>query len=267
MLHRNGVYLCPNCFKQHAVVAKKRILLAYVLAKASWQFYNSDWMNVGWTTDTVHFFYERRVDDDVEDPGVLDRCPYLFALPTINRQCPWTSAEYLPTEPVVHRYPRLLALGILLLKLGQQRLRYPAGPERCGNERECATVEERISTDLNDIRSTLRRKTWPRLDVQDEVRQTLRSILDHCSNPRLFDVEETAGVQEAGTLTVEERRAIIYRRIVHPLQLLLDKLGWVDSSGNIRSQDDTDAAVTRHPDFIAQFNQATVDAQVASNPR
>lgn len=131
MLHRNGVYLCPNCFKQHAVVAKKRILLAYVLAKASWQFYNSDWMNVGWTTDTVHFFYERRVDDHVEGPGVLDkRAPTCVLLPTINRQCPWTSQNTSQPILVVHRYPRLLALslGILLLKLGQQRLRYPAGP-------------------------------------------------------------------------------------------------------------------------------------------
>jgi hypothetical protein len=39
---------------------KMRLLLSYFLAKAVWQFYDSEWMQREWTKNTVHFMFERR---------------------------------------------------------------------------------------------------------------------------------------------------------------------------------------------------------------
>ncbi|KAK1830614.1 hypothetical protein QBC39DRAFT_383096 [Podospora conica] len=248
--HEQSISLA-DILQRHELVAKKRLLLAYVLAKSFWQFYDSDWMSVRWTTETVQFFYERRGDDDDDEPGVLDESPYI-SLPTGTNTPSLLSAEYLPTECVVHRYPRLLALVVLLFNLGRRKRRRDTAQQLEGSQRQPGhetNDSARISNDFNDIRSALRGKSWPKLDVQEEVRETLRAVLSDCSNPRLFDEQPGDGSQrDRGLLTIEERRAIIYGRTVYPLKLLLQKLGWVDTLGNIQGQEGEDnSSVTDKP--------------------
>lgn len=234
--------------QKHDLVAKKRLLLAYMLAKSFWQYYASDWTGVQWTK-AVQFFHECRDEDDDDgsrdDDGtrILDESPYL-ALPPLAGQtnASLLMAEYLQTESVVHRYPRLLALGTLLLEIGRKSRpenATGAAASRCG-ERESETLEERVNTDLNKIRRALKRGIWPTLDLQEEVRQTCRAILENCSNPCLFEAELTTATTLEGEIeghTIEERRAIIYRRVVYPLKQLLEKLSWVDWQGNIQQDD------------------------------
>jgi hypothetical protein len=220
--------------QRHDLVDKRKLLLAYTLAKSFWQFYSSDWMGSRWTTNSLQFFPERRDDDDDEHDGsdsILYGSPY-FALST-QKEDSLLSAEYLETQYVVHRYPRVLALGIMLLEIGRRRRR-----DR-NEDLQYATPEEKISTDLNDIRSALRKRNWPKFDVQEEVRQTYKIVLENCSDPKLFELDAAnqSGLGENGTLTMEERRAIIYKRIVYPLKLMLEKLGWIDQAGNIIVQD------------------------------
>ncbi|KAK4168330.1 hypothetical protein QBC43DRAFT_310098 [Cladorrhinum sp. PSN259] len=251
--HEQSISL-DRVLRDHDPVAKKRLLLAYMLAKSFWQYYDSDWMNVRWTTTAVQFFHEPRVDDDNDDDnddnddaeaGLLDESPYLtISLHSDqNQSSALLSAEHLPTESVVHRYPRLLALGTLLLEIGRKKRRRDATSTCQGrSQKEVETIEERISTDLNDILSALRRKTWPKLDIQEEARQTCRIVLKNCSNPKLFDEEpvSSASAGENGMHTIEERRAIIYRRIVYPLKHLLEKLGWVHRLENVQRQADAE---------------------------
>jgi hypothetical protein len=88
--------------QQHDVVAKKRLLLAYVLAKSFWQYYNSDCMSVRRTPGTVQFFYECPSEDDDEDTVLLEGSPY-FTLPNVNSTPSLLSAEHIPTKVVVHQ--------------------------------------------------------------------------------------------------------------------------------------------------------------------
>lgn len=265
--YEQGISL-DRMLRDHHLVARKRLLLAYMLAKSFWQYYDSDWMNVRWTAMTVQFFRERRVHDDDDDDddedddaetGLLDQSPYLTLSVhgDQNQSSALLSAEHLPTESVVHRYPRLLALGTLLLDIGRKRRRRDAPSTSQGHSpKETETIEERISTELNDIRSVLKRKTWPKLDIQEEARQTFRIVLDNCSNHKLFDEEpvSSASAGENEILTVEERRTIIYRRIVYPLKHLLEKLGWVDSLGNIQRQvDPEERRVRGQEETMASF--------------
>jgi hypothetical protein len=253
--------------QQHDVVAKKRLLLAYVLSKSFWQYYNSDWMSVRWTPRTVQFFYERRDEDEDDGAGLLDGSPYI-ALPAADSTPSLLSAEHLPTEAVVHRYPRLLALGMLLLDLGRRNRRGCAEKSsQCGPEQE--TIEERISTDINSIRRALRSNgRWPRLDIQEEARQTLRAVLDNCSNPKLFEAEPANGSMGTvdGELTIEERRAVIYRRIVHPLKSLMEKLEWVDVLGNIKRLDNADSGPSGQTGGVDDGTAAFLNTSPASDP-
>jgi len=224
-------------------------------------------MGVRWTLGTVQFFHERRDEDEDEDDGLLDGSPYI-ALPPADSTPSLLSAEHLPTEAVVHRYPRLLAFGVLLLDLGRRRR--PGCAEessQCGPEQE--TIEERISTDLNSIRRALKSKSrWPRLDIQEEARQTLRAVLDNCSNPKLFEVELANGGIGAvdGELTIEERRAVIYRRIVHPLKSLMEKFEWVDLLGNIKRQDDAESGPSGQTGGADDGTAAFLNTSSASDP-
>lgn len=229
--------------QRHDLVDKRKLLLAYTLARSFWQFYNSDWMGSRWTTHSLQFFPERRDEDDDEhheNDRILYGSPY-FALST-QKEDSLLSAEFLETQAVVHRYPRVLALGIMLLEIGRRRRRHGRNealqPRHGSCDSDAATPEEKISTDLNEIRSALRRGTWPKFDIQEEVRQTYKIVLENCSDPKLFEPDAANQSGENGMLTVEERRAIIYKRVVYPLKLLLEKLGWIDQAGNIKDQDE-----------------------------
>jgi hypothetical protein len=231
--------------QRHDLVDKRKLVLAYTLAKSFWQFYTSDWMGSRWTTTSLQFFPERRIDDDDDEHDDSDRILYgspYFSLST-QKEDALLSAEFLETQSVVHRYPRVLALGIILLEIGRRRRRRgrnEALQHRHGNQdNDAATPEEKISTDLNEIRSALRQRAWPKFDVQEEVRQTYKIVLENCSDPKLFELDAASqpGLGENGAPTMEERRAVIYKRIVYPLKLLLEKLGWIDQAGNIIVQD------------------------------
>lgn len=231
-----------DVLKRHKLVEKTKLLLAYTLAKSFWQFYSSDWMGSCWTTSTLQFFPERR-DDDADKHGDIDCILYgspYFAL-SAQKQDSFLSAEFLPTESVVHRYPRVLALGTMLLEIGRQkraRGRQGTLQHQPGSvSSDVATPEEKISTDLHEIRSALKWGTCPEFDIHEEVRQTYRAVLRNCSDPKLFEAAAANMLGENGALTIEERRAIIYREIVYPLQLLLEKLGWIDRSGKIKDED------------------------------
>jgi hypothetical protein len=230
--------------QRHDLVDKRKLLLAYTLAKSFWQFYTSDWMGSRWTTNSLQFFPERRDNDDDEhdeSDRILYGSPY-FSLST-QKEDSLLSAEFLETQSVVHRYPRVLALGTILLEIGRRRRRRDRNEtlqHRHGNlDNGAATPEEKISTDLNEIRNALKRGTSPKFDIQGEVRHTYKIILENCSDPKLFELDAAnqPGLGENGTLTMEERRAIIYKRIVYPLRLVLEKLGWIDQAGNIIVQD------------------------------
>jgi hypothetical protein len=228
--------------QRHDLVDKRKLLIAYTLAKSFWQFYSSDWMGSRWTTNSLQFFPERRDNDDDEhnkSDHILYESPY-FSLSTQKEES-LLSAEFLETQSVVHRYPRVLALGIILLEIGRQRrVRNEALQHRHGNlDNGAATPEEKINTDLNEIRSALKRGNSPKFNLQGEVRNTYKIVLENCSDPKLFELDAAnqPGLGENGTLTMEERRAIIYKRIVYPLRLVLEKLGWIDQAGNIIVQD------------------------------
>jgi hypothetical protein len=86
---------------------KMKLLLSYFLAKAVWQFYDSEWMRSGWTKETVHFMFERR---SYTPKGIFVNEPFLSA----HFDC-----RHMVQDDAFrsHLFPKILALGIMFLEI------------------------------------------------------------------------------------------------------------------------------------------------------
>lgn len=86
---------------------KMKLLLSYFLAKAVWQFYDSDWMRSEWTKETVHFMFERR---SYTPKGIFVNEPFLSAN---------FDGRHMVQDDTFrsHLFPKILALGIMFLEI------------------------------------------------------------------------------------------------------------------------------------------------------
>ncbi|KAF5535540.1 thermostable alkaline protease precursor [Fusarium mexicanum] len=249
LAHEHSITLA-DMLKHQQLGSKKKLIIAYILARSFWQYYNSDWMCSDWSAESVQFFQERTGDDhDAKGDSVLSSSPY-FSF-SFGGNDPLLDNEYLATICVVHRYPRVLALAKLLYTIGRKKHR--EGKVHSG-KRGCVSTVEQISNECNDIKRGLARKTWPDITLQPEVQQTYKAIVENCIDPKLF---EPTG-NSTGDMTVDERRSILHKKVVYPLQALLQKLNWVDDDGNIRQEEDADLRTTEiDPGVAASPTQAT----------
>lgn len=97
---------------------QQKTLLFYLLVKAVCEFYYSDWMTKEWSKHSIHFMFQT----DGSSHGAEEAQPY-----AIHISEPFIEADFkspLSTEPAEfkvptqsHRYPKILALGIMLLEI------------------------------------------------------------------------------------------------------------------------------------------------------
>lgn len=235
----------------YSLSPKTKLLLAYILAKSVWQFYDSDFMGARWTTESIQLFREREDEDSDGGPGV-DWAPY-YALPfkqTVERD----SVERLPPGQFLHRYPRVLALGAMLYELGRKKPRKkktrclpPASPT---SPIEPPTHEKVVNDTASAVRKGVQSESWPDMDLKDtQTLERYRVVVASCALEDFFrpDPPETSpgtpnqGLQKTpeeleDELTVEERRAILFKKVVVPLKEVVQATGWVDKSGNAQRQ-------------------------------
>ncbi|CAH0054748.1 unnamed protein product [Clonostachys solani] len=86
-----------------------RLHLAYFLAKAFWQFYDSSWMHAAWTKHSIHFMLSRRSADS---GGIFIRDPFLSTTLEGSHDLAQVDEEFR-----AHPLPKLLSLGIMLLEI------------------------------------------------------------------------------------------------------------------------------------------------------
>lgn len=117
-----------------------KLLLSYLLAKAVWQYYESDWMTPSWTKHVIHFMRELLPDSDAtQEISALIHEPYLTTeLRSLSSSHDFES-DILSNSVhrlslATHRFPKILALGIMLLEIElgeaieQRRVKTAAGP-------------------------------------------------------------------------------------------------------------------------------------------
>ena len=88
---------------------KMKLLLSYYLAKAVWQFYDSEWMRREWTKETVQFMFERR---SMHPRGIYINEPFLNTHFDGLRENQGVNDDFR-----THPFPKVLALGIMFLEI------------------------------------------------------------------------------------------------------------------------------------------------------
>ena len=208
----------------YRLTGKMRLVLAYILAHSTWRYYDSDWMRARWSTDTIHFAKEHSADR---------RYTRIYACkPCFSVNIPISEDDVVEFYDgfVAHKYPRVLALGILLVDIGRD---HPLQDERYSFEE----LQQRINSDCAIGINTINRdKHWPFLGgLSSAVRTKYKEITQACFDKRLFVgklVEDyNSGRAKFKTdqtvdQNVEERRSILQKRIVAPLESLLEELDW-----------------------------------------
>ncbi|KAI9766109.1 MAG: hypothetical protein M1840_006816, partial [Geoglossum simile] len=210
---------------------KMKIVLAYILARSVWQFYDSDWMKNKWTSEVIHFMLERSPDEvDTEQPKTY-ACNPCFAFQFDDSGN--GSTEYCDYFSIIHRYPRVLALGILLVEIGGEA-------HAAGTSDHVQPLEEQINNDWTMGMHTLRDGRWPDFNFLSSraVVQTYKRVVTNCFDRMIFNVS-TLPTHAGPEQGVEGRRAILYERVVYPLEELLTDMGWIDALGNIEPMEST----------------------------
>ncbi|KAI0439346.1 hypothetical protein F4803DRAFT_531394 [Xylaria telfairii] len=193
--------------KLHGDVQLK-LLLSYLLAKAVWQFYDSDWMASKWSKERIHFMRERlSVSSELQEVIVLVHKPYFATeLPPLSARATGVSQREYSTEQefmkrfpsATHPHPKILALGIMLLEI------------ELGEGIELHQLEDSLEDENpidNDDHFTASRTILSPMWERRNIYQAVKEIIEICLKP------------DIGKLGIEEvsARDNLYTYIVAPL--------------------------------------------------
>lgn len=227
-----------SILETHRLSNRMKLVLGYIISRSFWQYYDSPWMNIRWSSDTIHFFSEMRPylneagdwNMDVKDTALYASRPYYVVDFDDDTG---RFLEYCDEYSVIFRYPRLLALSMMLLEIGRG---------------ECLSIgTTTIGAGLNknwDLAQQLlaRPKAWGDFDYPD-----FRHAISNCLDRTLF---EDAGRDADDDLAVTNRKAALHEYVVLPLERLLKNLGYWDELydvGPIESQGPPYAAASSIP--------------------
>ncbi|KAF2963128.1 hypothetical protein GQX73_g10440 [Xylaria multiplex] len=201
--------------KLHGDVQLK-LLLSYLLAKAVWQFYDSEWMASNWSKDRIHFMREC-LDGSSESQEIITLIhkPYFateLSPPPVRLSCESQSGcsaeqDFKQRFPsATHFHPKILALGIMLLEI------------ELGEGIELHQVEESLDDENpieNDDHFTAGRIILSPMWERRNVYQAVKEIIEICLKP------------DTGKFGIEEvpARDNLYTYVVAPLGRLF-KQAW-----------------------------------------
>ncbi|KAK6523154.1 hypothetical protein TWF694_006049 [Orbilia ellipsospora] len=89
---------------------QRKLLLSYLLAKAVWQFYDSDWMGEAWTKHSIHFM--QQCLDKMQRKAQLYHKPFISA----DLRGSIAHSDHASSRRS-HIFPKILALGVMLLEI------------------------------------------------------------------------------------------------------------------------------------------------------
>ena len=237
--------------------------LAYIVAQSVWQFYESDWMNTRWNSDTIQFIPGVSSDDSEAETqnGIFAWKPYFSV--RFGEKDPDFGDCSATGSGEIHQYPRIRALGVMLVEIGM------------GISLESLVQEGSNTAKRNKVWVTAKKysdskKPWPKFPfsyyrtavkhclepenfasppgakVQAKaVKTQTRSVKPPIRNPgQVKDVlrnaeglkgqikgakgqAEGADAQAEEAETLRKRRKMLYEKVVSPLENLVRVCGWI----------------------------------------
>jgi hypothetical protein len=195
-----------------------KAILAYILAQSVWQFYDSDWMKTCWTSETIQFMRQYSHHPGEGEPDVFASKPY-FSMRFGEGDA--DACEATSTVGEIHRYPRVRALGIMLVEIGIGSL-LPQSEK--SNEDQLRTRK------INDDWSVAKQysdldEPWPDFDYGK-----YRTAVKNCLNPEVFaEAPFDPNISSEELIEgLKKRRKILHDSVVFPLEELVQGTGWKD---------------------------------------
>jgi hypothetical protein len=187
-------------------------------------------MRTKWTSETIWFMPE---DNDGESRDQLPLKAYIaFQFGTSRGPL----KEYLDADLLVHRYPRILALGILLLEIGLGR---PFPPRNYPDFISQMNLDHRTAMRrLHELENT----KWEKFSHKGTFVEAVENCLNYENfrtppNPQK-KAHESPAKQDSRTrcsdesFEVSERRKRLYKKVVRPLAWLTER-GFRNNSENV----------------------------------
>lgn len=183
-----------------------RPVLAYAVAKAVWHYYDSDWMTVAITSSRIFFMEEKHGE------SLAHFCkPYLSVGLKSGRESmhDWTSVL-----GTVHRWPRVLALSIMLIEIATGQ---PIGIE--------GSPEDWDSKLANDQLRKLKGLVETGESFQEDCNNPCyKEVVKKCLDPFIFKAVPFNAKRP--TKNRDKRREVLYNEIVTPLRKFIRGAEW-----------------------------------------
>lgn len=181
-----------NLLEATLLDTKSRLLLSYILAKAVWQFYDSKWMRQEWNKDSLHFMFEKT---STVPKAVLVNEPFLYH--------DFGKDTRPPEDDVmrVHQFPKILALGVMLLEIELGISLKDKQSADCINDDGSSAMNADLMTAIEVFNNDLQAKT--------DVMMPLKKAIEACIWPTAFDQHQgdTDSIREA-----------LWKGIVRPIE-------------------------------------------------
>lgn len=187
--------------RNHKLSRKMKYLLSYLLAKSVWQFYSTDWMGTEWSKDSIHFMFEHR--KSASNAGIYLNEPFILA--RFNPDAKIDDSVFRP-----HKFPKIKALGILLLEIELGTvIEDHFGPD-------CFAPDGQPNADA-DLYATL--KLYDDPDILEDSFPLLKTVIGECLRPSKFMQHRHS---------VEELRKVFQDHVVDPLHTIVGLYGQPD---------------------------------------
>jgi hypothetical protein len=183
-------------------------LLAYNVAMAMWQYYDTKWTNVPWTLENLHLVEDTLVDD--VEAAVSSTLYLLNNFREQHQDLDWP--EYCNEDGMFHRYPRAFALAQLLIDILDRQLTKPRSTSPRYKPQPINQQYAAACRHLNDVLRVKYAQT-----AYEIYLDAVESCLKFAAN-----VERLKGIA-ANATTVVDRQEVLFQKVVEPIGLWLRK--------------------------------------------
>ncbi|CZR67281.1 uncharacterized protein PAC_17180 [Phialocephala subalpina] len=195
-----GTSLAKLLDEASRITRRVKVLLAYTVARSVWQYYNTYWMSSPWTHEVIYFIEEKDKGNNY-----YKLHPYFSVHFKKHHDL---IRDFYTGPDLTFRYPNVLALGMLLIEIGTGK-----------PFKELDQSTQWDETQINDLWS-LAWTAAAKSNLGNATHETYAAVVQSCLDDDLFG---EAPFDEANPeKNLEIRRAILYSKIVLPLETLVD---------------------------------------------
>jgi hypothetical protein len=180
---RNGPSISlAEVLSRYALTRKMKLALAFTLARSMWQYYDSEWTKREWSAESIHFMTELKAPN--WQTTVITCRPSLMTSFT-NVETHKIVEEYAILRPVCHNYPRILALGLLLVRIG-----WDDHIQFTNHSTSPAMSQRKLNDECSEGHDMCEESSWPRLGpcdlAGDNIRKKYKAATEACFDNKVL---------------------------------------------------------------------------------